>query len=126
MAGHILDAVMANYFNESLPHELMDKLKERFDPKTTVSDANKIFQLFHLCRLIYKMDKLLNDATNLVSKLLAKGVNIPNHIFYPAIIGIIPPVYAHTRAAYKAGVQADKARNAKIEYKPLTLITKLR
>jgi hypothetical protein len=104
MAGHILDAVMANYFNESLPHELMDKLKECFNPKTTVLDANKIFQLFHLRCRIYKMDKLLDDATNLVSKLLAKGVNISDHIFYSAIVSIISPAYAHIWAAYKAGV----------------------
>jgi hypothetical protein len=82
----------------------MDKLKELFDPKTTVSDANEIFQLFHLHCPVYEMDKLLDDATNLVSKLLAKGVNIPDHIFYSAIVGIIPPAYAHTRAAYEAGV----------------------
>lgn len=42
VAGHIADSVMANYLNESQPHELMDKLCERFDSKTTVSDANEI------------------------------------------------------------------------------------
>lgn len=36
MAGHIVDSVMANYLNKSKPHVLMDKLRECFDPKTTI------------------------------------------------------------------------------------------
>ena len=40
MTGHIGDTVMANYMNENMPHVLMEKLRERFDPKTTVADAN--------------------------------------------------------------------------------------
>lgn len=52
------------------------------------------------------MDKLLDNAQNIVSKLLAKGIDIPNHIFYSAIVGIIPPAYAHTRIAYESSVRS--------------------
>jgi hypothetical protein len=126
MAGHIADSVMANYLNESRPEELIRKLKERFDPKTTISDANEIFQLFHLCRPIYEMDKLLDDAVNIVSKLAAKGIELPDIVIYSAIIGIIPPVYNSTRMAYEQVVCANTAAGATFEPKPDALIAELR
>ena len=82
MTCHIGDTVMANYMNENMPHVRMEKLRERFDPKTTVADANEIFQLFHLRRPVHEMDKLLDDAQNLYSRIVAKGVVVPSHIFY--------------------------------------------
>jgi hypothetical protein len=126
MAGHIVDSVMANYLNESRPEELMRKLKERFDPKTTISDANEIFQLFHLRRPIYEMDKLLDDAVNIVSKLAAKGIQLPDIVVYSAIIGTIPPAYNSTRMAYEQVVRANTTAGAKFEPKPNALIAKLR
>jgi hypothetical protein len=126
MAGHIADSVMANYLNKSRPEELMCKLKERFDPKTTISDANEIFQLFHLRRPIYEMDKLLDDAVNIVSKLAAKGIELPDVVIYSAIIGIIPPAYNSTRMAYEQVVRANTAAGATFEPKPNTLIAELR
>ncbi|KAI0699983.1 hypothetical protein BC835DRAFT_1412341 [Cytidiella melzeri] len=102
MTGQIGDSVVAKYLNELQLHILMEKLREHFDPKTTVSDANKIFQLFHLRRPVYEMEKLLDDALNLVGKLAVKGIDIPLYIFYSAIVGIIPPPYNTTRANYKA------------------------
>ncbi|KAI0336920.1 hypothetical protein BDW22DRAFT_1340843, partial [Trametopsis cervina] len=126
ITGHIADNVMANYMTEKVPHVLMSKLRERFDPKTTVSDANEIFSLFHLRRPIFEMDKLLDDATNIVSRLLAKGIDIPDHIFYSAIIGIIPPAYAQTRASYEAGVRSITPRGQQIVFKPHALIAELR
>ena len=126
MTAHIADSVMANYLNESKPHVLMDKLKERFDPKTTMNDANDIFQLFHLRRHVWKMDKLLDDAQNIVSRLAAKGTPLADNVFYSAIVGIIPPAYAHTRAAYEAGVRASTSLSGPVEYKPHALIAELR
>jgi hypothetical protein len=126
MAGHIADSVMANYLNESRPEELMRKLKERLDPKTTISDANEIFQLFHLHRPIYEMDKLLDDAVNIVSKLAAKGIELPDVVIYSAIIGIIPPAYNSTCMAYKQVVRANTAAGATFEPKPDALIAELR
>jgi hypothetical protein len=126
MAGHIADSVMANYLNESRPEELMRKLKERFNPKTTISDANEIFQLFHLCRPIYEMDKLLDDAVNIVSKLAAKGIELPDVVIYSAIIGIIPPAYNSTRMAYEQVVRANTTPGATFEPKPDALIAELR
>ena len=126
ISGHIADAVMANYLNESRPDRLMDKLRERFDPKTSVSDANEIFQLFHLRRPIFEMDKLLDDTTNIVNRLLAKGIDVPDHIFYSAIIGIIPLAYGHTRASYKTGVHAITNTGQKPVYKSHALIAELR
>ncbi|KAI0086833.1 hypothetical protein BDY19DRAFT_894298 [Irpex rosettiformis] len=118
MIGHISDSVMVNYLNE--------KLHERFNPETTMSDMNEIFQLFHLHRPIFEMDKLLDDAQNLYSKLIAKGIDVPSHIFYSAIVGIIPPAYAHTRASYEAGVRATTSVGEKYNYKPTALINELR
>ena len=71
------------------------------------------------------MDKLLDDAQNLVGKIQAKGSEIPDHIFYSAIVGIIPPHYAATCAAYEAGVRAQTPHGVKIVYKPLALINEL-
>jgi hypothetical protein len=126
MAGHIADSVMANYLNESRPEELMCKLKERFDPKTTISDVNEIFQLFHLQRPIYEMDKLLDDAINIVSKLAAKGIELSDVIIYSAIIGIIPLAYNSTRMAYEQVVRANTTAGATFEPKPDALIAELR
>jgi hypothetical protein len=125
MAGYITDFVMANYLNKSRPKELMHKLKECFDPKMTISDANKIFQLFHLCCPIYKMDKLLDNATNIVSKLAAKEIELPDCIVYSAIIGIIPPAYNLTYMAYKQVICASTAAGATFAPKPDALIAKL-
>jgi hypothetical protein len=126
MAGHIADSVMANYLNKSRPEELMRKLKEHFDPKTTISDANEIFQLFHLRCPIYEMDKLLDDAVNIVSKLAAKGIELPDVVIYSAIIGIIPPAYNSTHMTYKQVVRANTAAGTTFEPKPDTLIAELR
>ena len=126
MTGHIGDTVMANYMNENMPHVLMEKLRERFDPKTTVADANEIFQLFHLRRPVHEMDKLLDDAQNLYSRIVAKGVVVPSHIFYSAIVGIIPPHYAHIRASYEATVRATTPAGIPFSYRPMPLITELR
>ncbi|KAK1233241.1 hypothetical protein PQX77_003607, partial [Marasmius sp. AFHP31] len=86
VSGHIVDSVMVNYLNEHKPHKLMELLTERFDPKTTVSDANEVYQLFQLRRPIYEMDKLLDDAQNLAGKIIAGGTELPDHIFYSAIV----------------------------------------
>jgi hypothetical protein len=126
MAGHIADSVMANYLNESRPEELMRKLKERFNPKTTISNANEIFQLFHLRRPIYEIDKLLDDAINIVLKLAAKDIDLSDVVVYSAIIGIIPPAYTSTCMAYEQVVRANTAAGAIFEPKPNALITELR
>ena len=89
MAGSIANSVMANYLNESKPHILIDKLRECFDPKATINDANDIFQLFHLCRHVWEMDKLLDDAQNIVSRLTTKDIDLADNVFYSAIVGII-------------------------------------
>ena len=126
MTGHIGDTVMANYMNENMPHVLMEKLRERFYPKTTVADANEIFQLFHLRRPVHEMDKLLDDAQNLYSRIVAKGVVVPSHIFYSAIVGIIPPHYAHVRSSYKATVRTTTPTGIPFSYRPMPLIAELR
>ena len=116
---------MANYLNKLQLHLLMDKLKERFDSKSTVSDANEIFQLFHLRCPIFEMNKLLDNATNIVSQLLSKEIDVLNHIFYSAIVSIIPLVYGHTRVSYGAGIHATTPAGHKPVYKLHAPITEL-
>ena len=72
------------------------------------------------------MDKLLDNAQNLVGKLQAKGTDTPNYIFYSAIIDITPPHYLGTCTTYEAGVCAQTLSGVKIVYKPLALINELR
>ena len=43
MTEHIANSIMVNFLNESKPHVLMDKLRERFNLKTTINDVNNIF-----------------------------------------------------------------------------------
>ncbi|KAK1220205.1 hypothetical protein PQX77_017025, partial [Marasmius sp. AFHP31] len=126
VSGHIVDSVMVNYLNEHKPHKLMELLTECFDPKTTVSDANEVYQLFQLRRPIYEIDKLLDDAQNLAGKIIAGGTELPDHIFYSAIVGMIPPAYNSTRSNYEAAVRATTKSGEKVVYKPLALIAELR
>lgn len=72
------------------------------------------------------MDKLLDNASKLVGCLLTKGIDISNHMFYFAIIGIIPLAYAATCASYEAGVRATIAPGTRPVYKLNALITELR
>lgn len=106
ITGKMDDTILVHYLDVTDAFELMTKLNERFDPKTTVTDANELYQLFHLRRPIYELDKLLDDATDLYARIKLKKMNVSDDVFYSAIMGIIPPAYHPPQRALELQCEA--------------------
>ena len=123
--GHIDDTVLAHYLNESKPDALMAKLQERFDPQTTVTDSNDLYKLFHLRRPIYELDKLLDKAHDLYGRIVTKGLDILQYIYYSAINGIISPAYHHVRATYKSTIRQRTMEGVLPVFDPNVLMVEL-
>ncbi|THU81133.1 hypothetical protein K435DRAFT_873653 [Dendrothele bispora CBS 962.96] len=56
----------------------------------------------------------------------ARDDDVPNKIFYSALVGIIPPQYHHVRTAYEATVKANLDDGKSPVYVPEALIDELR
>ena len=82
----------------------MDHLKDRFDPSTSVTDANELYQLFQLCYPVWELNILLDNASNFWRRITEKKMNVPDSIFYSAVMGMIPPAYQHVCTTYKSTV----------------------
>ncbi|VDC03696.1 unnamed protein product [Peniophora sp. CBMAI 1063] len=122
---HLDDFILTHYLNESNPDVLMAKLNKHFDPTMSVTESNNLFKLFHLRKPIWELDKLLDKAHDLYGCIVAKGVNVSQYIYYSAIVGIIPPVYTHVRATYKATVWQHTAAGTAPIFDPNVLIMDL-
>lgn len=125
ITGKMDDTILVHYLNVTDAFELMTKLNERFNPKTTVTDANELYQLFHLRRPIYELDKLLDDASDLYARITAKNMNVSDDVFYSAIMGIILPAYHHVRTTYESTVRATTPAGQTPVFKPDALVIEL-
>ena len=103
----------------------MDQLKLRFDPSTTVTDANELYQLFHLRRHIWELDKLLDDASALWRRILERKLDVSRTVYYFALMGIIPPQYERMHTTYETTVCAATAEGKTPVYDPGALIVEL-
>jgi hypothetical protein len=122
LTGRIDDNILVHYLNVNDPKELLTKLKDHFDPKTSVTDANEVYQLFQLHCPIYNLDKLLDDATDLFARICMKELDVSQYVFYAAVMGIIPPAYQHVCQTYESAVHHNTAPGDKPDYHPETLI----
>ncbi|KAF5368440.1 hypothetical protein D9758_002403 [Tetrapyrgos nigripes] len=65
ITGKIDDKIMIHYIEESDVIELIKKLKQCFDPSSTVQESNELWKLFNLCKPVWEFDKLLDEAQDL-------------------------------------------------------------
>ena len=126
ITGKIDDKIMIHYLDERDGIELINKLKARFDPQTTVHDSNELWRLFNLRRPVWEFDKLLDEATDLFASIKAKDIDASQQVFYSALVGIIPPQYHHVRTAYEASVKAATKSGEAAIFVPETLVDELR
>ena len=125
IASCISDQHMVHYTDVTTIGGLMDGLAKRFDPQTSTTEANNVHALFQLRKPVYQLDKLLDEAEQLHSRIIAQKISFPKQVYYYAIVGIIPPAYYHVRTAYEARTTAA-AGDKKAEFDPDALILELR
>ncbi|KAF5334576.1 hypothetical protein D9758_018363 [Tetrapyrgos nigripes] len=109
ITGKIDDKIMIHYIEESDAIELIKKLKQRFDPSSTVQESNKLWKLFNLHKPVWKFDKLLDEAQDLWASIKKREIDVSDQVFYSALVGIIPPHYHFVRSSYEATVDAAAA-----------------
>ncbi|KAF5337515.1 hypothetical protein D9758_016986 [Tetrapyrgos nigripes] len=120
------DKIMIHYIEESDAIELIKKLKQRFDPSSTVQESNKLWKLFNLRKPVWEFDKLLDEAQDLWASIKKRDIDVSDQVFYSALVGIIPPHY-HFKSDKKSGStsqggaqQSDKSKgecaNAAVPY----------
>ncbi|KAF5332957.1 hypothetical protein D9758_016428 [Tetrapyrgos nigripes] len=109
ITGKIDDKIMIHYIEESDAIELIKKLKQRFDPSSTVQESNELWKLFNLCKPVWEFDKLLDEAQDLWASIKKRDIDVLDQVFYSALVGIIPPHYHFVRSSYKATVDAAAA-----------------
>ncbi|THU90233.1 hypothetical protein K435DRAFT_841555 [Dendrothele bispora CBS 962.96] len=126
ITGKIDNKILVHYLNETDALELLDKLAKRFDPTTTVHESNDLWKLFTLRKPVWEFDKLLDEATDMWATIKARDDDVPDKIFYSALVGIIPPQYHHVRTAYEATVKANLDDGKSPVYVPEALIDELR
>ena len=97
----VANEVMVHYITTTTVQDLMDGLGKRFDPQTTTTEANDIHALFQLRRPVWEFDKLLDDVERFHDRIITKGQNFPDDVYYSALIGMIPPQYRHVQSAYE-------------------------
>jgi hypothetical protein len=125
LTGRIDNNILVHYLNVNEPEERLTKLKDRFNPKTSVTDANEVYQLFQLRCPIYDLDKLIDGATDLFAHICMKELDISQYVFSAAVMGIIPPAYQHVCQTYESAVRHNTAPGDKPDYHPKTLIQEL-
>ena len=123
---HVDDDIMSHYMTLTSVKALIMGLSKRFDPQTTTTEVNDVHLLFQLRRPIWELDKLLDDAEQYHSRIIAKGISFPDQVFYYAIVGIIPPAYYHMRTAYETSKKARAAEGTKVDFVSSELILELR
>ncbi|KAF5366397.1 hypothetical protein D9758_009751 [Tetrapyrgos nigripes] len=106
ITGKIDDKIMIHYIEESDAIELIEKLKQRFDPSSTVQESNELWKLFNLHKPVWEFDKLLNKAQDLWASIKKRDIDVSDQVFYSALVGIIPPHYHFVRSSYEATVDA--------------------
>ncbi|KAF5345909.1 hypothetical protein D9758_011402 [Tetrapyrgos nigripes] len=109
ITGKIDDKIMIHYIEESDAIELIKKLKQRFDPSSTVQESNELWKLFNLCKPVWEFDKLLDEAQDLWASIKKRDIDVSDQVFYSALVGIIPPHYHFVRSSYEATVDAAAA-----------------
>ncbi|KAF5328459.1 hypothetical protein D9758_018921 [Tetrapyrgos nigripes] len=106
ITGKIDDKIMIHYIEESDVIELIEKLKQRFDPSSTVQEPNELWKLFNLRKPVWEFDKLLDEAQDLWASIKKRGIDVSDQVFYSALVGIIPLHYHFVRSSYEATVDA--------------------
>ncbi|KAF5334108.1 hypothetical protein D9758_016083 [Tetrapyrgos nigripes] len=109
ITGKIDDKIMIHYIEESDAIELIKKLKQRFDPSSTVQESNELWKLFNLRKPVWEFDKLLDKAQDLWASIKKRDIDVSDQVFYSALVGIIPPHYHFVRSSYEATVDAAAA-----------------
>ncbi|KAF5362721.1 hypothetical protein D9758_011699 [Tetrapyrgos nigripes] len=109
ITGKIDDKIMIHYIEESDAIELIKKLKQRFDPSSTVQESNELWKLFNLHKTVWEFDKLLDEAQDLWASIKKRDIDVSDQVFYSALVGIIPPHYHFVRSSYEATVDAAAA-----------------
>ncbi|KAF5340147.1 hypothetical protein D9758_016860 [Tetrapyrgos nigripes] len=134
ITGKIDDKIMIHYIEESDAIELIEKLKQRFDPSSTVQESNELWKLFNLRKPVWEFDKLLDKAQDLWASIKKRDIDVSDQVFYSALVGIIPPHYHFVRSSYEATVDAaaatwdatTAAEGEKPVYKAVDLIGRLK
>ncbi|KAF5374382.1 hypothetical protein D9758_004567 [Tetrapyrgos nigripes] len=134
ITGKIDDKIMIHYTEESDAIELIEKLKQRFDPSSTVQESNELWKLFNLRKPVWEFDKLLDEAQDLWASIKKRDIDVSDQVFYSALVGIIPPHYHFVRSSYEATVDAaaatwdatTAAEGEKPVYRAVDLIARLK
>ncbi|KAF5343860.1 hypothetical protein D9758_015894 [Tetrapyrgos nigripes] len=134
ITGKIDDKIMIHYTEESDAIELIEKLKQRFDPSSTVQESNELWKLFNLRKPVWEFDKLLDEAQDLWASIKKRDIDVSDQVFYSALVGIIPPHYHFVCSSYEATVDAaaatwdatTAAEGEKPVYRAVDLIARLK
>ncbi|KAF5342989.1 hypothetical protein D9758_013668 [Tetrapyrgos nigripes] len=76
ITGKIDDKIMIHYIEESDAIELIEKLKQRFDPSSTVQESNELWKLFNLRKPVWEFDKLLDEAQDLWASIKKRDIDV--------------------------------------------------
>ncbi|KAF5329906.1 hypothetical protein D9758_018258 [Tetrapyrgos nigripes] len=134
ITGKIDDKIMIHYIEELDAIELINKLKQCFDPSSTVQESNELWKLFNLRKPVWEFDKLLDEAQDLWASIKKRDIDVSDQVFYSALVGIIPPHYHFVRSSYEATVDAaaatwdatTAAEGEKPVYRAVDLIARLK
>ncbi|KAF5337521.1 hypothetical protein D9758_016995 [Tetrapyrgos nigripes] len=84
ITGKIDDKIMIHYIEESDAIEFIEKLKQRFNPSSTVQESNELWKLFNLCKPVWEFDKLLDEAQDLWASIKKRDIDVSDQVFYSA------------------------------------------